>query len=51
MGQFQRTQVGNAELIALQDSWAAMPPSMFYPDVPADAWDPTTENSSTPTGT
>ena len=38
MGQFQRTQVGNAELIALQDSWAAMPPPMFYPDVPADAW-------------
>ena len=38
MGQFQRHQVGNAEIIALQDSWAALPPSMFYPDVPADAW-------------
>lgn len=38
MGQFHRQQVGNAEIIALQDSWTAMPPSMFYPDVPADAW-------------
>ncbi|HCU99907.1 MAG: MBL fold metallo-hydrolase [Dehalococcoidia bacterium] len=38
MGQFQRTQVGNAELIALQDSWTAMPPSMFFPDIPTDAW-------------
>ena len=38
MGKFQRHQVGNAEIIALQDSWAAMPPSAFYPDVPADAW-------------
>lgn len=36
MGQFHRQQVGNAEIIALQDSWTAMPPSMFYPDVPAD---------------
>ncbi len=38
MGQFYRTQVGNAELIALQDSWVAVPPSIFYPDVSADAW-------------
>ncbi|MDE2935203.1 MAG: MBL fold metallo-hydrolase [Chloroflexota bacterium] len=38
MGLFHRTQIGNAELIALQDSWAAVPPSIFYPDVPADAW-------------
>lgn len=38
MGQFQRTQVGNAELIAVQDSWASMPPPAFFPDVPADAW-------------
>ncbi|MXY88477.1 MAG: MBL fold metallo-hydrolase [Dehalococcoidia bacterium] len=38
MGQFHRTQVGNAELIALQDSWAVVPPSFFYPDVPVDAW-------------
>ena len=40
MGQFQRTQVGNAELIALQDSWAAIPPGYPFPDVPAEAWDP-----------
>ena len=38
MGQFQRQRVGDAEIIALQDSWAAMPPAMFYPDVPAEAW-------------
>lgn len=39
MGRFQRATVGNAELIALRDSWASVPPAMFYPDVPADAWD------------
>ena len=39
MGRFQRTQVGAAEIIALQDSWTAMPPAAFYPDVPAGAWD------------
>lgn len=37
MGQFHRQQVVNAEIIALQDSWTAMPPSTFYPDVPGDA--------------
>ncbi|MCY3505256.1 MAG: hypothetical protein OXH41_03735 [Chloroflexi bacterium] len=35
MGQFHRQQVSNAEIVALQDSWTAMPPSMFYADVPA----------------
>ena len=39
MGRFQRATVGNAEIIAIQDSWASVPPAMFYPDVPADAWD------------
>ncbi len=39
MGRFQRTRVGDAEIIALQDSWTAMPPAAFYPDVPAGAWD------------
>ncbi len=40
MGQFERTRVGNVELIALQDSWTALPPSMFFPDVSADDWAP-----------
>ena len=35
MGRCHRQQVGNAEIIAHQDSWTAMPPSRFYPDVPA----------------
>ena len=43
MGRFQRTSIGNAELVALQDSWATMPPAAFFPDVPAAAWDPYSE--------
>lgn len=39
MGQFEKTRVGNAELIAVQDTWAAMPPANFFTTVPPEAWD------------
>ena len=39
MGEFHKITVGNAELIALQDTWAAIPPAMFFDTTPAEAWD------------
>jgi glyoxylase-like metal-dependent hydrolase (beta-lactamase superfamily II) len=39
MGKFQKLRVGSAELIALQDSWAKLPPAMFFPDVQPASWD------------
>jgi glyoxylase-like metal-dependent hydrolase (beta-lactamase superfamily II) len=39
MGNFNRTQVGNVELIGLQDTWALMPPDEFFVDLPSDAWE------------
>jgi glyoxylase-like metal-dependent hydrolase (beta-lactamase superfamily II) len=40
MGQFEKRQVGNATMIALQDSWAALPPSAFFGAVEESAWAP-----------
>ena len=39
MGNFQRHSVGNAELIAVQDTWAALPPTMFFDSTEAGDWD------------
>ena len=39
MGLFQKHQIGNVELIALQDSWMSMPPGMVFSDVSASDWD------------
>lgn len=40
MGRFEQRQVGNATLIALQDSWAPMQPGSFFGSVEDAAWDP-----------
>ena len=40
MGQFLRHTVGNATLVALQDSWAPMQPGSFFRSVENDAWEP-----------
>ena len=40
MARFHKTRIGNAELIALRDSWVARAPGEFFPSVPAEAWDP-----------
>lgn len=39
MGQFHQIQVGSATLIAVQDSWAAMPPTMFFNKTEDSDWD------------
>lgn len=39
MGQIHRANVGGAELIALQDSWAAIPPHMFFTSTKASQWE------------
>lgn len=39
MGQFQQVEVGSATLIAVQDSWAAMPPTMFFNSTSGSDWD------------
>ena len=39
MGQFHKVQVGDVELIAVQDSWAAMPPTAFFTSTEAGDWD------------
>ena len=39
MGLIHRVNIGNAELIALQDSWAAMPPTAFFTTTDASDWD------------
>lgn len=38
MGQFHKVQVGDAQLIAVQDSWAALPPTMFFSDTEESDW-------------
>ena len=40
MGQFDKRQVGNATMIALQDSWASMPATAFFGGVEASQWEP-----------
>lgn len=40
MGRFETRQVGNATLIALQDSWTTLPPSGFFGTVEETAWEP-----------
>jgi glyoxylase-like metal-dependent hydrolase (beta-lactamase superfamily II) len=40
MGKFHRMTVGGAEIVALQDAWAKIPPAMFFPDRDASAWEP-----------
>ena len=32
MGQFQRWTFGNAELIAVQDTWSRLRPDYFFPE-------------------
>ena len=39
MGQFHKVEVGGATLIAVQDSWAAMPPTMFFDQTEDSDWD------------
>ena len=40
MGRIHRINVGNAELVALQDSWAAIPPTGFFNTTQASDWEP-----------
>jgi glyoxylase-like metal-dependent hydrolase (beta-lactamase superfamily II) len=40
MGKFEKLQVGNATLIALQDSWAPMKATAFFGSVEDAAWEP-----------
>lgn len=40
MERFESRQIGNATLIALQDSWAPMQPGSFFGAVEAAAWEP-----------
>lgn len=40
MGRIHRVNVGNAELVALQDSWAAIPPTGFFNTTKAADWEP-----------
>lgn len=40
MGKYEKTTVGSAQLIALQDSWASLPPSMFFAGLDEKAWEP-----------
>ena len=39
MGQFHKVSVGDATLIAIQDSWAAMPPTAFFNQTQDSDWD------------
>ncbi len=39
MGQFHKVEVGGATLIAVQDSWAAMPPTAFFSATEDSDWD------------
>lgn len=39
MGQFHRVEVGDATLIAVQDSWATMPPTAFFNQTTDSDWD------------
>ncbi len=39
MGQFHKVEVGGATLIAVQDSWAAMPPTAFFNKTEDSDWD------------
>ena len=39
MGQFQQVSVGDTTLIAVQDSWAALPPTMFFNQTSDSDWD------------
>lgn len=40
VSRYHRITIGNAELIALQDSWSRKEPSEFFVDVDAAAWEP-----------
>jgi glyoxylase-like metal-dependent hydrolase (beta-lactamase superfamily II) len=39
MGNFHKKTVGNAELISVQDTWAAIPPTAFFDSTEAGDWD------------
>ncbi|HJN94053.1 MAG TPA: MBL fold metallo-hydrolase, partial [Dehalococcoidia bacterium] len=39
MGNFHKKSVGNAELISVQDTWAAIPPTAFFDSTAAGDWD------------
>ena len=38
MGKFHKQRIGNAEIIALQDSWTSVDPVAYFPGVSADVW-------------
>ena len=40
MNNIHKLTVGKAEVIVLQDTWMAMPPNAFFPDLPESAWQP-----------
>ena len=40
MSRFEKRTIGDATLIALQDSWATLPPTAFFGAVDEAAWDP-----------
>lgn len=40
MGQLHKRSVGNAELVALQDSWFALPPNDLFHDLEDGVWEP-----------
>ncbi len=40
LGSFHKITVGNAELVALQDSWSRPEPGGFFVGVEAEAWEP-----------
>ena len=39
MGQFHKVEVGDATLIAVQDSWATLPPTAFFNQTTDSDWD------------
>ena len=39
MGQFHQVEVGDATLIAVQDSWATLPPTAFFDQTTDSDWD------------
>ena len=36
---FQKQQIGNVELIAMQDTWATVSPTTFFPEVSSEIWE------------
>ena len=38
MGRLHRQRIGNAEIVALQDSWTSVDPVAYFPSVSPDVW-------------